>query len=195
MTLQATKQVIKEDEKVFCVAARVARHPGEATYYETTREGQIQLSVITLSSHTPINALLGGGDDARRGFWFIPAEGTEVLIHFSDGEFEGDAYVVGFIGRGPTSMSDAKILILHDNVEIRSVDGTAKQLAYKSDVEAVDAKYADHVHQTQGGDNVPTLGPVTTVPLNPSPPPFYIPGTGVPLAGADIVGTQVLKGE
>ncbi len=84
------------------------------------------------------------------------------------------------------------VLIKPDGtVEIRSRGGVARALAFKDELEAVDAKYANHLHATNGS------GPVSTVLPNPafpatSPDPL-IPG--LPLGDVTIDGTQVLMGE
>ncbi|MGE0547621.1 MAG: hypothetical protein AB7O24_04235 [Kofleriaceae bacterium] len=70
-------------------------------------------------------------------------------------------------------------------VEVRSLNGTARSLALKSDVQNVDSKYDGHVHGASGAS---TTGPLTK----------FIPGfppVTVPLVPATIQGTDVLKGE
>lgn len=203
MTLQATRDLLG-DERVWCIAARVEAHEGEEDHFEVNAEGQITLSVVTLRHGVPINVILGGGDVNKKGVWFIPAVGTEVIVGFDDGEFEGDGYVVGIHGRSPGGIDATKVLIIGPAVEVRAENGTAQVLAYKSDVEAVDAKYANHKHNASGG---PTTGPLAVpYPPNPQYPaidptnpyllggvPTTIPGTN--LANATILGTSVLKGQ
>jgi phage gp45-like len=70
-------------------------------------------------------------------------------------------------------------------VEIRTPTGTAVELALKSDVEAVDNKYANHLH---GAAGAPTTGPLSV--FAPGTPPV-----AVPLDPAQIVGTTVLKAQ
>lgn len=70
-------------------------------------------------------------------------------------------------------------------VEIRTPSGTAVELALKSDVEAVDQKYANHLH---GAAGAPTTGPLAA--FTPGTPPV-----SVPLPPAQIVGTTVLKAQ
>jgi phage gp45-like len=79
------------------------------------------------------------------------------------------------------------ILVINPDgtVEIRTPSGTAVELALKSDVEAVDNKYANHLH---GAAGAPTTGPLSV--FTPGAPPV-----AVPLTPADIVGTTVLKAQ
>lgn len=102
------------------------------------------------------------------------------------------------------------IVILHmkadGTIEARSKNGVAVPLALKSDVVAVDNKYANHIHLDSTGS--PTGGPVATVmpnAPNPSGSPPFLDEHGNPttkpfregdgLADAGIQGTTVLKGE
>jgi hypothetical protein len=115
---------------------------------------------------------------------------------------QGPAPRTVVIARGPGSQ-----VLIHDGA------GGAKELAYKSDVEHVDAKYAGHIHlDSMGG---PTGHPLVAQGLGgvvPNPPNPAYPGTdpvnpylelGVPtthpyheglgLPDAEIEGTSVLK--
>jgi Type VI secretion system/phage-baseplate injector OB domain len=78
--------------------------------------------------------------------------------------------------------------------EIRSREGAARALAFKDELEAVDNKYAGHIHLDSVGG--PTGGPIETVLPNPAfpgdPMPFI---EGLPLGSVSIVGTTVLKAE
>lgn len=191
MTLQATRDMLAGEAGVMCFAATVQIHDGETQHWEVTDEGAMSVSVVTHQHAVPIDALLKGGGNDGKGVWFIPSVGTEVLIAFENGDFEGDAYIVGVFGHSPAGLQPGTILVLGDNIEIRSVGGTAQPLAFKSDVEAVDAKYDGHIHQES--TMAPTSGPIIAGSIlpNPGPPPTHLPG--LPLGGITIVGTTNLK--
>lgn len=191
MTLQATRDMLASEAGVMCFAATVQLHDGETEHWERSAEGAMTISVVTNQHAVPINAILKGGGNNGQGFWFIPSIGTEVLIAFENGDFDGDAYIVGIHGHSPTGLQPGTLLVLGDNVEIRSVGGTARALAFKDELEAVDAKYANHIHQDS--TTAPTGGPIATVIPNGLPPPLFFPG--LPLDTVTIEGTQVLKGE
>lgn len=85
-----------------------------------------------------------------------------------------------------------RILLEGDGLcEIRSRGGTARALAFKDELQAVDDKYASHVHQDS--TSAPTTGPMQFAIPNPGPPPAFLPGP--PLPPVTIVGTTVLKAE
>ena len=180
--LPATKQML-EDERVWGVAARVAVHADQESHFAVS-EGQIQVSVITLTHNQEIWAILPGGSRTGAGWWRIPDVRTEVFVMFSGGEFEGDAYIAGFYGRAPGDLEENVTLILDDKVEIRAVDGTAHKLALLSELQTlydfVQAQFntlTGHVHATPSG-------PTTTITL--------ASGTSIP---PDPVGTSTLKAE
>ncbi len=119
MTLTSLKQLIGEGDKVWCLAARVEVHTGQSLHYEKTAEGAMMISVQTLRHDVEIWALLKGGA-VGIGMWFIPPVGTEVLISFDDGEFEGDAYIVGIHGHSPDDLTPDKILIIGETVNVQA---------------------------------------------------------------------------
>lgn len=187
MTLQATRDLLAGEAGIMCLAATVQVHDGETQHWEVSDEGAMVVSVVTHQHAVPIDALLKGGGNDGKGVWFIPSVGTEVLIAFENGDFEGDAYIVGIFGHSPAGLQPGTILVLGDNIEVRSVGGTARALAFKSDVEAVDNKYANHLHANALSGPTSTVIPV----VPPTVPPTYTPG--LPLADADIEGTTNLK--
>jgi hypothetical protein len=98
------------------------------------------------------------------------------------------AAVAGEIDEDETITFNSSTIVYHRNnrtVEIRTPGGRAVALALKSDVEAVDKKYAAHLH---GAAGAPTTGPLSA--FTPGTPPVT-----VPLTPAAIVGTTVLQGE
>lgn len=147
MTLTAMRELFKDD-KIWCLAARVALHDGETVHYEVTPEGAMSVSVRTHMHDVQINALLKGG-----GIWYIPDVGTEVMIAFDNGEFEGDAYIMNPYGDSPAGLAPGKLFLLADIIEARSADGTAIKLptwadfnALQDKVNAFILKYNSHTH-------------------------------------------------
>lgn len=119
MTLTALKQLIGEGDKVWCLAARVEVHDGEEDHYDVTAEGAMMISVKTLRHDVPVWALLKGGG-VGIGVWYIPPVGTEVLLGFDDGEFEGDAYIAGIHGHSPEGLVPDTILVIGDIVNVQA---------------------------------------------------------------------------
>lgn len=114
MTLTSMRDLLK-DGGVWCVAATVQLLDGATQHYRRAANGQIIVSVVTNLQAVPIEAFLLGGDFAGRGFWMIPAVGTEVMICFDNGDFEGDAFIVATIGRAPQNL-DGEVTIISDSV-------------------------------------------------------------------------------
>lgn len=158
------------DERIWCIAARVVVPKGETLHYEVTAEGHISVHVETLRHGVQLPALLRAGDDSGAGLWRIPSVGTEVIINFDDGQFEGDAYIVSVNGKKPAGvpLDATKVYLIGPNVEIRSVNGTAKKLAFEDDLNALEnkvnsliGKYNIHLHAISGSPPV-TSATVTT---------------------------------
>lgn len=171
MTLQATRDLLK-DERIPAVAAHVAVHDGESKHWELSDEGQMLVSVVTNNHGVEIWAILRGGGFDGHGVWSIPAVGTEVVLGFDNGEFEGDVWVVGVHGKPPSGFDDTKTLVIDDAVEIRSVNGAAQVLATKADVDALANFVQTMTMPVSGATAGPTAGVVPTA-----------------------TGTQVLKAE
>lgn len=191
MTLQSTRDSLRLEDIVSTVLARVAKHEGQEEFWEIGEEGQILVSVITLKSHTPMNAILRGGDINSRGLWSIPAEGTEVAICFDVDGYEGDAVLIGTIGEPPPGLTSTRVLLIGNDVEIRSRNGTARQVAFKDELVAVDAAWRNHFH-VDGSSLVTSTPVVTAIPITPPTiPPTFLPGT--PPGAVTINGTQKVK--
>lgn len=182
MSLTALRDLL-EDERVWCVAATVQLHEGESEHFARASNGQIMVSVITNQHAVPIWAQLRGGDFSRRGVWTIPAIGTEVILNFDNGEFEGDPYIIGVIGRAPEDLDGEVTLIIDNKVKIRSLDGTAAPLPTMDDFNALKNYVENHTH---------TYAPGPGAPVQTTPP--SVPG-GAPDPAPTPNGTQVLEVE
>lgn len=146
--MTAALKELLDSERIWCIAARVAVHDGEDEHFGLSEEGHVELSVVTLRHGVEIKAFLKGGDDDGSGIWFIPSVGTEVIVNFDDGEFEGDAYVVAIVGEKPggINLQPGKMFVIGDSVEIRSANGTAIKLPTLADVQAMVNVYNLHTH-------------------------------------------------
>lgn len=166
MSMADLKELLRDD-RAWVVSARVEAHDGEDQHFEINEEGDIIVQVKTVNHEVPIRANLdsfAGGSDGS-GVWHIPDPGTEVLVAFDLGEFEGEAYIVGRTsgGRAPTSLVSGQVLVLGNSVQIRTPTGTAIELPTKADVQAVVnllndliSKYNSHSHTYIPGSN-PTV--------------------------------------
>jgi hypothetical protein len=153
--MTAALKELLADERIWTIAARVAVHDGESLHYAVTDEGHVEISLITLRHAVPIRAILRGGADDGNGLWSIPSVGTEVMVSFDDGEFEGDAYAVSAHGEKPDGvpLDPDKVFLIGPTVEVRSVDGAAQSLAFQEKLNALEdkvnsliAKYNAHTH-------------------------------------------------
>jgi hypothetical protein len=127
LTLQATRDLLKDD-RIWCVAAHVALHKGEERHWFIGKEGQMLVSVLTNQHGSEIWAILDGGGRSGRGYWEVPAPGTELLIGFDHGEYEGEAYIVGMHGRCPTDLTDEKTIVVGDDIIVRTMTGERVEL-------------------------------------------------------------------
>jgi hypothetical protein len=130
------------DERVWCVAARVALHDGDSSHFDTAKNGQLIISVRTLRNDVPIWAMMNGGDVDGKGLWKIPAIGTEVMIGFDDGMFEGDAYIMGFMGKPPTDLAEGETIIADDTVYIGQKIGAESIIKAETFFNALDIMLA-----------------------------------------------------
>lgn len=176
MTMTAMRDLLAGDG-IWCVAATIQVLKGETAHFQKQRNGQLMVSVVTNQHAVPMWAAFKGGDILGRGLWVIPGVGTEVLVCFDMGEFEGDAFVVAPFGSAPDAALVPNVtLVIDDTVEIRSLNGTAQRLLTEADGEALkDAISGAAVAANDGGL---TLRNNIVAALDDWP-----------------VGTQVLKGE
>ncbi len=129
-----------EDERVPAVAGFVRQTPDGGAHWNVSGIAgarQLMIHVVTKTHHTPIWCHAQGGGKLSHGLWSIPSVGTEVLVSFDNGAFEGDAFIIGEFGRyddSSQSLAENTTLLIDETVEIRSVAGSAVALALKSDV-------------------------------------------------------------
>lgn len=187
MTLQATRDLL-EDERVWSVAAIVVLLPGQQDHYKVLDSGQVMVSVATIRHGVVMDVVLKGGDRDGTGVWIIPAVGTEVLIAFDSGEWEGDPYIAGFHGRAPSGLAPNKVLVIGSNVEIRSKTGTASAVPTMADFEAL-RTYVSNQFKATGGHTHVVSGAATTS-IAASTGAAGTPPTTAPAAPA---GTQIAK--
>lgn len=175
------------DEQVFLVRARVALLEGDTTHYFTNLEGDMVISCKTMRHSTPIYAIMHGGADDGTGTWSIPTLGTEVILGFDGGDFESDPFILSMHGtRWPAGFTPAQVAVVGDDIQARSVNGTAVALATKADAQRItdklndfiSSKYNIHTHAGVSSGLSTTLVPTQTE---------------TTVANPD--GTSVLKGE
>ncbi len=138
--MTASLKKLLEDERIPAVAA-IVRAPADGSDYWSlvgpSDARQLLIHVVTKGHRTPIWCHAQGGGRRGRGCWSIPDVGTEVLVSFDNGQFEGDAFIVGEFGRLSDSIDASTTLILDSTVEIKSVGGTAVKLPTIADMDAL----------------------------------------------------------
>jgi uncharacterized protein involved in type VI secretion and phage assembly len=172
-----------------CVGAVVAVHEGESTHWRVNDDGDLEVDVVTHQHAVPVTAVMGalvGG--AGKGVWMIPPLGTEVLVAFMEGDYEGDACVVGVLptGQTPSGLTEGRVLVIGTEVLVHDGNGGAVPLAKKADVDAVKA-FLDRQFDPAAGH--------THKAIIPAQPTNLVEGTAV--AGTSTcpaaAGTTVLK--
>jgi hypothetical protein len=147
----------------------------------------VHVEVVLQPSLIPVSCRLSAA------IWTVPADGEEVAVLIPEGDPAFMPIIVAILSSDslPTDQGPAagRIAIVRGEVVVHDGNGGAVSLALKSDVEAVDAKYANHIHQDS--TSAATGTPLSSVIPNPGPPPAFLPGDG--LADAGIVGTTILK--
>jgi hypothetical protein len=206
--LDAMREALR-DRRVWAMIGVVVQPEDGSPHWEIVGENaDVMVEVVLQPTGEPVLCRLAAG------MWIVPSPGDEVAVLIADGDItfmpvvicllassvpatQGPAPNTIVLARGPGT----KVLV-HDGA------GGAKELAYKSDVEAVDAKYANHLHLSPAGA---TDGPLSTTIPNPPNPSFPSPDSvhpyvtvvgaipttnpdsaGAGLEDAGIVGTSVL---
>jgi hypothetical protein len=190
LDLSDIKEALR-DQRVWAALA-VVTEPDDGSPHWTIVGGNADVLVeVVTTDGVPLSCRLAAG------MWLVPDPGDEVAVLVPDGEVDWMPVITCILSHAlPTDQGPQpnRIVIVRGEVLVHDGTGGAVPLALKSDVEAVDAKLDAHFHQLDSvsiGD--PTSGPVSSIPPNPAAPPTYLPGTGVPLDPAEIVGTSVLK--
>jgi len=165
------------DERVPAVAAHVALHAGETSFWFVNDEGDIVISVVTnqhgVELHANLDVIAGG---SGRGIYMLPALGDEVLVGFDDGDFEGEVYVISRTtggGGAPEGLAPGKVVVVGLEVLVHSGDGVCEPLVRKSEFDGHTHGPGSFTTPTGGGGG----GPVT----------------GTSGGAASVTGTPVLK--
>lgn len=186
-SLPSMRDLLK-DERVGLVKGRVETHEGEPSHFEITAEGHVSLQCKSQIHGVPITAIMPGGSDDGSGTWAIPAPGTEVLLGFDDGDFEGDAFVVQVFGNAPPAVAATKVFIQGTDVRVQAPGGTAVSLATKADLQADVDYLKNQFHATLGHVHVVAGAATTTI----------TEGTGGPGTSGTAPspsGTSILRGQ
>lgn len=165
--LSSLRDLVKDEEMAHVVLAQVVVRDGETAQWYKTAEGHIAVTCKTHRHGSPIDAILPTLLGNSKGIFGIPETGTEVAIGFDGGDFEGDAFVLAVYGGViPSSMDDAKIIIVGDEVHVTTSDGgTSEPLVKRSE-------FLNHGHATAG-----TGTPSAPIAVTPSGSDITFPGT------------------
>lgn len=137
MPANITKVVLDGDDRVPAVAA-IVRKPISGENHWDVVDGCLLIHCVTKGHQQPLWAHAPGATRLGRGLLAIPDLGTEVLISFDDGMFEGDAFVVGLFGRSVSDgLAENVTLLLDDKVKIKSVGGTSVPLGTVPDLQTL----------------------------------------------------------
>lgn len=157
MSFDGLRDLLKDD-RLWTVGGLVAVHPGETSHWEINPDGDVEVTVLTHNGKVPVRAILGGMGPA----WYVPDVGTEMVVHFHDGDFEGTA--VAYVMRDGAAPSDlsggvvvvragTKVHVVAPNVTIDDGSGGAAAVATKADVVALRNFVAGHDHPFAGTDS------------------------------------------
>jgi len=137
MTANLAKIFSDSDESVPAVAA-IVRKPTSGENHWDVVDGCLLIHCVTKGHQQPLWAHASGATRLGRGLLQIPDLGTEVLISFDMGLFEGDAFIVGLFGRSVSDgLAENVTLLLDDKVRIKSVGGTSVPLGTLPDLQAL----------------------------------------------------------
>lgn len=169
----ANLRKLLEDEREWVVAASIAVLDGQSSHFDVNDEGDVIVSCVTHLHGVPIwanlDSLAGGSDGS--GVWHIPDPGTEVMVGFDHGDFEGEAHIVsrGSGGRAPQGLGPGIVFVLGNNVQIRTPGGTATKLPTFDDVqqlrnkvESLRTAHNTHTHPATSGTTSATLDGLVT---------------------------------
>lgn len=166
------------------VKARVEVHEGNAEHYYVDDEGNLIITVRTMNHSVPIDCHFGSGSDI--GVWFIPPVGTEVLVVFDNGDFEGDATIAAVFGASPNGLAPGTVLVLGSNVEVRTLNGTAQSLAFQSKLNDLETKHNELVAAHNGHVHILSIVGTTGTAAT----PVLTASTVTPSTGTDVLKAQ-----
>lgn len=197
LDLSDVKEALR-DTRQWTALGIVAEGPDGSPHWEVVGDNaDVMVEVVIQPDQVPLFCRLAAG------MWIVPDVGDEVAVIVPAGELDFMPVITCILSHAlPTAQGPQpqRIVIVRGEVLIHDGAGGAVPLAYKSDVEAVEAhvvavddRYATHIHNDS--TSAATKGPVKTGSILPSggSPPF---ADGLPLDSVDaatIVGTTVLK--
>lgn len=162
MAMSSMRDALR-DERVPAVAARVAVHDGETSHFTVNDEGDLIVSVVTAGAGVPLWANLHGVDKAGHGQIWIPAVGTEVIVIFDDGNFEGEAYIAASYpsGSARTSWEPGTLYLVADKVSVTAHDVRISDGSGGEQPLVTKAEFDAHTHPTGVGPSSPPTTPIT----------------------------------
>lgn len=124
-----------EDDQVPCFTVTVKKHEGDAAHWRVNEDNDLVISVVTHRHEVPIEALIGGIGALGRGVVFIPDEGTEGVVVFDHGDFEGDCtfFPRGSRGGNVVGLGPGKVHVIGLEVLVHDGAGGAEALVRKSE--------------------------------------------------------------
>jgi hypothetical protein len=114
----ALRELAGDGGGIWCQLGLVARDEGATAVHEVNADGELMVSVALHDQGRVVWANLAN----NAADWYIPDEGDEVLVHFPDGEIEGDAVLVGVVSTGsvPADVAPGRKLIAAAEVYIEA---------------------------------------------------------------------------
>lgn len=97
---------------------------GESNYWRVNDDGDVEVDVVLHQHEVPVTALLSGLGGAGQGLWVLPPEGAEVLVAHAEGDYEGDAVIVGCLPTGdtPSGLEPGRVIAIGARVDVRAGD-------------------------------------------------------------------------
>lgn len=139
--MSSFRDLMKDEEPLFVMLARVALHDGETKQWYKTAEGHIAVTLKTHRHGAPIDAILPTLLGNSRGIYGIPEINTEVAVGFEGGDYEDDAFVLavygGVIPTQITEDGDARLVLVGDEIHAIAPNGTAVALLTFEDFRAL----------------------------------------------------------
>lgn len=170
------------DDHLSVMGGIVQRHEGEAQHWRVNEDGDLEIQCVTHAHQMPVAALLAGMGAGGRGVFFIPDEGTEVLLCCDDGDPEGVVTCVPRASRGgaPAGLAAGKVVIVGDHVTARAdfeVHLEAPEVNIDDGTAGAQSLILGVSHNTAVGSFLTALATMTTAlqlhvdPLGPYPDP------------------------